>query len=550
MSISRRILKRIDSLLLSEKGTIYKDWGGKVSVALVFPNSYHIGMSNLGFQGIYGLLNSRDDVVCERAFLPNPDEINEYHRTGSKLCSFESKRPLDRFDIIGFSLSFENDYPNIVKILNLSGITIRASQRYYHRPVLIAGGPCCSINPEPIAEIFDFIFIGEAEETLPVFIDLFKECIPITKDSFSSLQRKVLHLEGLYVPDLYEVYYTDNGGAVRISKDPKAPLNIKRSYFREFSTKQILQCRISTPNTEFANMQLLEVMRGCHWRCRFCVVNAIYHPPRIRDKSTLSHAINHTTDYSTSIGLIAPSISDVPYLTELLNNQKVRLSITSLRASEKSHKLIDLLGENWSISIAPEVGTDRMRRVINKKLTDKEVLQTAERVFQSGIETLRLYFMIGLPFETPEDIDGIIRLVGLIRSLDEKTRLSLTISIFVPKPFTTFQWYGLEDPKKAGLKLKHIKGSLEELKNVEVKTDSPRLALLQATLSRGGRELLDKIIESAEKDDIGIITKDQRIKKKICSNWDLNTPLSWEFIESFSEKTALWEDYINASKHL
>ncbi len=532
MAISRKIIHRIDRLLSLEKGTVCKGHGGKIRIVLIYPNTYRIGMSNLGFQVVYGLLNDQRDVVCERAFMPDSEDIEEYTRTNTPIFSYESKTPIHEFDIIAFSLSFENDYPNVIRILLMSGIPIRTIERPDTYPLLIAGGACCFFNPEPIAEVFDIVFIGEVEESLPKFIETYRRLGTKGKDL---LKRHVVAIEGIYVPEFYR--QTPEGMLRPLVSE--APLRIKRVYYEGFSSSK--PCvTIITPETEFSDMQLVEVMRGCYWRCRFCVVSAIYNPPRLRPKEALKSAIERS---SSKIGLIAPSISDVPYINELLGGDKVRISITSIRANHSGLNLLGLLRGNRSISVAPETGTDKLRRVINKGITEEGILSISEQILQSGIDTLRLYFMIGLPTEEMEDIEGIVGLTKKVRALSKRGKINLTVSIFVPKPFTPFQWHGLTDIRDSKRKLSFIKNGLEGLKNVRLSHDSPKMSLVQAVLARGGRELLGSVIATAKNCRYDTITKDLKIKMWVTANLELATPLPWDFIDSGISKEYLWQEY-------
>ncbi len=535
MAISRRLINSIDRLLRLEKGTIYKGHGGRIRVVLIYPNTYHIGMSNLGLHLVYGLLNNQRDVVCERAFMPEARDIGEYIRTNTPIFSYESKTPIHEFDIIAFCLSFENDYPNVIKILQLSGIPFRANERPETYPLLIAGGACCFFNPEPIAEVFDLVFIGEAEESLPKFLDTYRQLDPLDRHL---LKRHVVAIEGIYVPGFYKL--TPEGLLRPFMSE--APLRVKRVHCEGFSSTKS-GAYIATSETEFSDMSLIEVMRGCYWRCRYCVVSAIYTPPRLRSKELLKSEIQRAP---SRVGLIAPSISDVPYVSELLVDSKVRVSITSLRADHRGIKLIGLLKGNKSISIAPEVGTDRLRKVINKGITEEGILSISEQILQSGIENLRLYFMIGLPTETMEDIEGIVRLSRRVRALSNRGLISLTVSIFIPKPFTPFQWHGMSNIQDSKHKLSYIKKGLEGLKNVRLSYDAPNMSLVQAVLARGGREALDRIIAIAMTNRYEAITKDPEIKRWSTTKLSFDTPLPWDFIDSGISKESLWEEYQRA----
>ncbi|MEW6215463.1 MAG: radical SAM protein, partial [Nitrospirota bacterium] len=403
--MNRRLIEKAELLLSNEKGTILKDPGGKINIALVYPNTYHVGMSNLGFQGIYGLLNRMDDVVCERVFLPDNRDIDEYVRTGTELFSMESKRSLSRFDIVAFSVSFENDYPSIVRIFELSKLPLRSSERNSHHPLIIMGGVCAFFNPEPVADFFDICFIGEAEEMLPEFLNLYKSSADrsgVLKKSITSVT-----IEGLYVPKFYSISYDTEGKIAARHQSEGAPKVIKRRYFNDISRSNI-KTSIITPETEFSDMYLIEAMRGCPWSCRFCMISHIYSPMRKKELQAIEQEIRIALSKTKRIGLIGPSLSDYPYVKDVLEIPEVDFSITSLRASAKSAELVSLMKGHKSVSIAPEVGTERLRRVINKRITEEDILCTSELIFAEGIETLRLYFMVGLPTETRKDIEGII----------------------------------------------------------------------------------------------------------------------------------------------
>jgi len=490
--VNRKLIEKVDTLLSKEKGTIFKDPGGKINICLVYPNTYHVGMSNLGFQGIYGLLNKRDDVVCERAFLPDERDIEEYIRTESPIFSYESKRPLSRFDIVAFSISFENDYPNILKILDIAKIPFGSSERNEYHPLLIAGGVCCFFNPEPIAPIFDVIFIGEAEESLNEFIDIYK--------AKGEIKKETINIEGIYIPEFYDIRYSDEGKiAERIAKYG-APEKIERRYLKDLSVSPITTT-IITPEAEFSEMYLIEAMRGCPWKCRFCLVGHIYNPTRKKELETITAEIERAKEITPKIGLIGPSLTDYAHIKDVLCIDGVDFSITSLRASAKSAELVELLKGHKSVSIAPEAGTERMRRVVNKKITEDDILDTSKLTLNAGIENLRLYFIIGLPAETDEDVSGIVEIVKKVRRISNKGNIILSISTFVPKPFTPFQWHPMEHLDSVKEKLKFIKKALRDEKGVKVFHDVPKYAHMQGLFSMGDRRIFNVLKEMVKTDD-------------------------------------------------
>ena len=539
--MSRRLREKADILLSKEKGTVYKDPGGKTTVALVYPNTYHVGMSNLGFQGIYGLLNSMNDVLCERAFLPDDGDIDEYVRTGTEIFSMESKKPLTRFDIVAFSVSFENDYPNILKILELARIPFRADERTSRHPLVILGGVCAFLNPEPIAEFFDICFIGEADEMLPEFMVEYKSC-----SNRDEVLTKAASIDGLYVPGSYGISYDSSGRIAGRRRSGNAPEHIKRRHLKDLSGSRITTS-IITPGTEFPDVYLVEAMRGCPWNCRFCAVGNIYNPPRKKGLAEIQQEIQAGREKSKRVGVIGPSLSDYPHIKDVLQIPGVDFSITSLRAGKKSADLISMIKGHKSVSIAPEAGTERLRRVINKRITEEDILFTAELMFKEGIETLRLYFMIGLPTETKQDIEGIVNLVGKIRSVSLRY-ITLSINTFVPKPFTPFQWHSMEDPNEVRERLKMIRKSLSPLKGVKVYHDVPKYAYMQGLFARGDRRVSRVIEEMQRERDWTNAAEKAGISKDfyIFRQRTFDEVLPWDFIDTGSSKETLWEEYQKA----
>ena len=540
--MSRKLKEKIDYLLSKEKGTVYKDPGGKINIALVYPNTYHVGMSNLGFQGVYGLLNSMKDVVCERVFLPEDKDIDEYIRTDTELFSMESKRSLNRFDIVAFSVSFENDYPNIVRIFELARLPLRSSERNSHCPLIIMGGVCAFFNPEPVADFFDISFIGEADEMLPEFLDVYKEAA-----DRSDVLKKSLTVEGLYIPRFYSASYDTEGKISDRCQSEGAPEVIKRRYLKDISRSKIMTSIITT-ETEFSEMYLIEAMRGCPWNCRFCVAGKIYNPPRKKGLQAIEDEIQIALKRTKRIGLIGPSLSDYPHIKDVLRIPEVDFSITSLRASTKSAELVSLIKGHKSVSIAPEAGTERLRKVINKRITEEDILQTSELLFTEGIESLRLYFMVGLPTETGEDIDGIINLVRKIRDVSTKGYITLSISTFVPKPFTPFQWHSMETQTEVKERLKIIKKGLLSIKGVKVFHDIPKYAYMQGLFSMGDRRVSKVLEEMSEVQDWIKATEAAGLSKDfyIFRKKEFSEILPWDFIDMGIAKDKLWAEYQEA----
>ncbi|MEC4684564.1 MAG: radical SAM protein [Nitrospirota bacterium] len=538
--IGRRLIKKTEALLGKEEGTVYKDPGGRVNVCLVYPNTYHVGMSSLGFQGIYSILNSRDDTVCERAFLPDESDLIEFERTGSELFSLESKRPLSRFDIVAFSVSFENDYPSIPLMLRLARIGAFSSGRKEREPLLLLGGVCAMFNPEPLSDFFDLIFIGEADGSLDELIEEYKG-----SEDKGSFLRAISEKEGFYVPGRYEIIYSDDGKIKERRTTGAFPRTIRKRTERVLNGR--LRPAITTPETEFSNMYLIEAMRGCVWSCRFCVAGHIYNPPRHKDIGILKQEIDLAMETTGRVGLIGPSLTDYRYAIEALQIEGVDFSITSLRATPKAEKLLSLMKGHRSISIAPEAGTERLRRIINKRITEEDIMETAELILRHDIQTLRLYFMIGLPFETEEDINGIIDLAKKIRSLNTRGTIVLSTSTFVPKPFTPFQWHPMTAEKTIKARLKMIKSGLN-IKGIRVFHDVIKYAFMQGVFSRGDRRLSRVLHDMKEHGRWKESTRNAGVDPDfyLFRERMFEEILPWDFIDAGISKEALWGEYMKA----
>jgi radical SAM superfamily enzyme YgiQ (UPF0313 family) len=540
--MNRKLIEKADFLVSREKGTIFKNPGGKINIALVYPNRYSVGMSSLGFQGIYGFLNSFHDVVCERVFLPDPEDLDEYVRTKTNLFSLESKRRLSEFDVIAFSVSFENDYPNVLNILKLSKIPLKSLERGGSHPLVMMGGVCAFYNPEPLADFMDMVFVGEAEEMLEEFIGIYRQT-----ETREELFERAAEIEGLYVPRFYTVSYDERGRISARTASRNARGVIRKRSMKDIS-KSFFHSYIITPEAEFSDMYLVEAMRGCPWSCRFCVAGHIYKPVRKKDLDVLSVEIRSASPGARRVGLIGPSLSDYPHAEDVLKMEGVDFSITSLRASARSGRLVRLMKGLRSISIAPEAGTQRLRNVVNKKITDVDILETAKLILEGDVETLRLYFMVGLPTETMDDIRGIVELVREIRIQSKKGFIRLSVSTFVPKPFTPFQWHAMRPLKEIKEKLRFIKKELVPVRGVKVLHDVPKYAHLQGLFALGDRRvggLVEKMAsEGADILKQGVPGPDADFF--IFREKDISENLPWDFIDAGIAKKDLWDEYQRA----
>jgi radical SAM superfamily enzyme YgiQ (UPF0313 family) len=504
--MSWTLKKKAHALLAAEQGATQKDWGGRVAVALVYPNSYSVGMSNLGFQTIYQHLNALPDVVCERVFLPDPADLAELQRTQTAPFSLESQRPLTDFHMVGFSVTYEGDYINVLRILDLAGIPLRAPERRAHDPLVLMGGVCAFSNPEPLAPFMDFIVVGEGEELVGELIAAYRERYQ-DRPSFLDL---LTALPGVYVPERYDVRYGEDGAVAEVTARDGAPAIVVKRRLRDVNAFRTIAA-VKTPNAEYGHMALLEVGKGCGRGCRFCLEGQVYRPVRHRTVEALRETIEQLArEGETRIGLVGACVSDYPWIGDLLKIVEangMELSISSLRADSLTEDLAASLarGGHRTLTIAPEAGTERLRRAIRKAITDAQILAACDLVRAQGIPNLKTYFMIGQPTETDEDVAAIPelarRMLERLRVLDLQGRpfgrLTLSISSFVPKPWTPFQWAPFAGATALAGKLETIKRGVGGLANVRVLHENPREAALQALLARGDRRVGDFVERAA-----------------------------------------------------
>ncbi len=540
-----KIKKELEEILSTEVGTILREPGGKARVALVYPNTYRPGMSNLGFQTIYRLLNSRTDCVCERAFLPERKTMEEMTKTHTPVLTIESQSPLDRFHVIAFSVSFEEDYMNVLRILELSRIPLYSKERR-GTPIVMAGGCAPSLNPEPLSEFIDLFFIGEAEEGLNDLMDTILTSLDMDR---KDVLCRIATVESVYVPSLYRFSFRDER-VDSVEPLPPAKLPVKRAMLRDVDSC-IPTTAIFTPSTEFANTMLVEAERGCPRGCRFCAAGFLYLPPRWRKRELIEECMEHIPAHIRRVGLVGSAISEYPALKEILKRFSHRLDITlsSLRLDVLDEELLGLLKScgYTTITVAPEAGSERLRRIINKPLGDEEIVQALGLIQSAGFKRLKLYFMIGLPGETDKDIILMAGLVARARQILRGGHITVSVTPFVPKPLTPFQWHRFEEPQTLRARYRLLRKNLGGIKGVETKPVSIGGALVQAYLSRADRRASDILMRALR---VGWKkTLEERkgvIHASVHRMRDHGEVLPWDIIDCGIRKGYLWDEYMRA----
>jgi len=500
--------ERASDILSREVGYVRKTHGGRIRVALVFPNTYFVGMSSLGFQTVYRLFNDLDDVVCERVFLPAKQELSSQLESGTPLRTVESQTPVSEFDVIAFSVSFEWDYTNVVSMLRLAKIPARAEQRNRRHPLVVIGGAVTFVNPEPLAPFADVIAAGEGEMLIPALVRSVREASD-RKDLLLRLAQE----RGFYIPSFYDVRYAEDGSVAAFDPKPgtNAPAVVKKAAVKSTDRLDPPATSIFTPDTEFGSRFLIEVVRGCANLCRFCWAGYNYLPVRSFSADRILELAADAKRYSSKAGLVSIALCDHPEIERILTSlleMGYSISPASLRLDDLTPKIVGLLRQSGerSITIAPEAGSDRLRRVINKTVTNEEILHAAEIIFDGGIENLKLYYMIGLPTETDADLEGIRDLTVQMREVMLKHarargrigRIVGSVNPLIPKPGTAYQWLPMEDPALTERKAKRLRQMLSGIDNVYFNIKSERHSYYQALLSLGDRRVA-ATIEAAER---------------------------------------------------
>ena len=504
---------RARAVLAREVGFVTKPHGGRLRVALAFPNTYYVGMSSLGFQTVYRLFNGLEDVVCERVFLPPKQELQAQLASGAPLLTLESQTPVCDFDVLAFSVSFEWDYTNVVTMLRLAGMPPRALARDERHPLVVIGGAVTFVNPEPLALFADVIAAGEGEILVPELA----KALRADGTANGAPRREVLSTlaatRGFYVPSFYSVEYASDGSIAVMQPLPgrAAPAVVRKAAVKATDHVDPPATSIFTPDTEFGSRFLIEVVRGCANLCRFCWAGYNYLPVRAFSADRILELATQARRYSSRAGLVSIALCDHPEIERIMRGLielGYSVSPASLRLDDLTDPIVGMLRESGerSITIAPEAGSDRLRRVINKTVTTDEILEAAEIIFRNGMENLKLYFMIGLPTETDDDLVAIRDLTGRLREIMLRHarprgrigRIVGSVNPLIPKPGTTYQWMPMEDPAITDRKGKRLRQLLAGLDNVYFNIKSERHSYYQALLSLGDRRVTPAI-EAAER---------------------------------------------------
>lgn len=548
--MSRDAHHRAHQRVQAERGTIYKDAGqAHMRFALAYPHTYYVGMSNLGLQTMYRVINQRPDTVCERVFLPDPHEQVWYERGSLPLFSLESQRPIDEFHIVGFSVSYENDYLHVLQMLTWARIPLLAADRDAQHPLVLIGGAVTYINPEPLADIADLMILGDGEEAINEYLDLAHDTLAHPRRAHL---RQAAQLPGVYVPSVHE----------QTSSMPPRKITDLAHYPAYTS--------VFTDDTEFSGSMLIELSRGCPWKCRFCTVGYVYPKFRQLPAETVLGlvAAQQQRDRQTAhvpvhrVGLISSATGDYRHVATVVQgllDLGVAMSISSLRMDRMPEVLIEGMVRSGvrSCTVAPEAGSERLRQLIRKEMTEADILHGVEMLLAKGMRNLKLYSMIGLPTETADDLQELVELVFKIWALMKRYgrargalgTLTLSVNPFIPKPATPLQWCAMAAPRDIETKLHTLRQAVRKESHIRLKHESLKSAYLEAMLTRGDRAMSRLLLAIHQyKGDW------RRAAQRLGFDWEsfVCTPLpedvglSWDFLASERQLQRLQREHARA----
>lgn len=482
----------------NEEGAQIYPPGLRHPVAFIYPNVYHLGMSNLGMHILYQLINARGDSACERFFLPDKQLQREHLKSRTPLLSIETGRPLADFSVIFVMMSFEMDYDNLLTVLELGNIKLRAADRNSKEPLVIIGGPCATFNPEPLSAVADAFVIGEGEETVQKILDVIYGC-----QSKAERLAKLTEVPGVYVPSFYEpVYQGDTYLGLKAAVG--VPEKIQRQWVKDIDAYPHTSA-IMTSDTEFEDMYIVETARGCGRHCRFCMAGYSFRKPRPRKLESILEDIAKRPARTKKVGLMGAAVSDHPEiyrLTEYLAENQIKFSVASLRADRLDEGLVQALAASGqrTMTVAPEAGSKRMRDSINKGITEEHIYRAIELAAAAGMHSIKVYYMVGLPGEEDQDIeemvDMILRLREKMNGAGNRGELVVSVNGFVPKPFTPYQWAPLCDIKTLKRRFKMLNDGLKRDRKIKLITESLKETVIQAILARGDRRIGEALLEA------------------------------------------------------